>query len=362
MRIAYVGKLNLAQGAGVVRKIDGQTAVWRAEGNDTRVFVLTSASQGNIAPAGPADVLFAAHGAARFAACRELLSRISRWQPDVVYLRYCTYQPGFGRLFALAPVVVEVNSDDTTEIHFASRTSHVYNLASRGRVLKRASGIACVTNELAHSASFAAFSAPRVVIGNGISLAGIPQRATTPGNSRPRLFFMGSGDWEWHGIDKILLLARLRPRWRFDIVGGARMRGLNLPPNVVGHGQLAHADYAELLHTADVAVSTLAIHRKGLEEASPLKTREYLAAGVPAIIAYSDTDFLRGAPFLLQLPNAEENIVPQIQRIDHFVQTMRGVVVPRSSIAHLDWSAKEPRRLAFMRGLVEASRNRVTRC
>ena len=262
----------------------------------------------------------------------------------------------------MAPVVVEVNGDDTKEIRFASRTSHLYNLASRRRVLSPASGIACVTRELARSASFAAFSAPRLVIGNGITLADIPHRATASDNPSPRLFFIGSSDWEWHGIDKILLLARLRPDWRFDIVGGASMRGPEVPSNVQCRGQLLHGDYMELLHGSDVAVSTLALHRKGMEEASPLKTREYLAAGVPTMTAYQDTDFPRGAPFLLQLPNVEDNVLPHLEKIDEFVQGMRGVNVQRSSIAHLDWSAKEARRLAFMRSFVEAWPSRVAQC
>lgn len=65
-----------------------------------------------------------------------------------------------------------------------------------------------------------------------------------------------------------------------------------------------------------MAVSSLALHRDGLNEASPLKTREYLVAGVPVLTAYRDTDFLRGAPFLLQLPNVEDNVLPHLAEID----------------------------------------------
>lgn len=356
MRIAYVAKGHFASGAGVLRKIDGQTEAWRAAGNATRLFALTSARCDNLTPACPTDMVFAGGGISRVSACRELVRRIVSWQPDIVYLRQSTYQPWFSVLFSLAPVVIEINADDTKELWLVSRKSHLYNLATRSRILRRASGFVFVTNELAYSPSFARFAKTRAVVANGINLAEIHLRAQAPNNDQPRLFFIGSSGFRWHGIDKILLLAQKRPQWRFDIVGGIGAVTASLPPNVVSHEHLQQSDYAELLASADVAISTLALHRKMMEEASPLKTREYLAAGVPTILAYRDTDFLRGAPFLLQLPNVEENILPQIGRIDEFVQRMRGVTVPRTSVAHLDWSEKEPVRLAFFRHVVNAAR------
>jgi hypothetical protein len=99
------------------------------------------------------------------------------------------------------------------------------------------------------------------------------------------------------------------------------------------------------------------MHRNRLNEASPLKTREYLAAGIPVLMAYRDTDFLHGAPFLLELPNEEDNVFPNLEHIDRFVHQMRGVTVPRRDVAHLDWAHKEPARLAlFERILHEGSR------
>ncbi len=135
------------------RRPDGGLA---GKGNETRIFVMTTHRGTTSRRPAPPTYSSRVTGAARFAVCRDLLSRISRWRPDVVYLRYCTYQPGFRRLYALSPVVVEVDADDTKEIRFVSRTSHSTTWF-RGRwVLSPASGIACVTNELAESGSFAA--------------------------------------------------------------------------------------------------------------------------------------------------------------------------------------------------------------
>lgn len=350
-------KANLAQGTGVARKIDGQVAVWSAAGNTVRVFALTTAHPPGNLVTSPVDTVVAGGATARFAGCRDLLGRVSRWQPDVIYLRQCTYQPGFSSLFEIAPVIIEVNADDTTELRLVSRKSHYYNLLSRHRLLGHASALAFVTHELAASRSFTNWRVPTATIGNGISLGEVAHRAMAPRNQLPRLFFLGSPDFTWHGTDKIGLLARARPTWRFDLVGLSAPQARGLPRNVVAHGLLKSDEYMSLLADADVAISSLAMHRNRLNEASPLKTREYLASGIPVLMAYRDTDFLHGAPFLLELPNEEDNVFPNLEHIDRFVHQMRGVTVPRRDVAHLDWAHKEPARLAlFERILHEGSR------
>lgn len=356
MRIAYVARYGFGRPSGVLDKIIGQAAQWRAHGHCVKLFGLTDDGSFAIPPSVP-NVCASTKGyLGRLWTVPALFGNLASWRPDLIYLRYFTYQPGLGRVRSVAPVIVEANSDDTTEMALVSRKSHVYNLATRSRILRRASGFVFVTNELAYSPSFARFAKTRAVVGNGINVADIQLRSKAPNNHQPRLFFIGSPASPWHGLDKILQLAALRPGWRFDIVGVANLPGRSLPANVTCHGRLTSDKYSPLLAAADVAISTLALHRGGLREASPLKTREYLAAGVPTILAYRDTDFLRGAPFLLQLPNVEDNILPHIGRIDDFVQRMRGVTVPRSSVVHLDWTAKEPARLAFFREVVEAGR------
>ena len=129
----------------------------------------------------------------------------------------------------------------------------------------------------------------------------MPIHPTEPESDPARLFFIGSPGFAWHGVDKISLLARRRCDCHFDAVGLSAEQSTSLPATMTAHGQLSKDCYIHLLLGADVAVSSLALHRDGLNEASPLKTREYLAAGVPVLTAYRDTDFLRGAPFLLQL-------------------------------------------------------------
>jgi hypothetical protein len=93
-----------------------------------------------------------------------------------------------------------------------------------------------------------------------------------------------------------------------------------------------------------------------MQEACPLKVREYLAYGLPTIIAYEDTDFVGEEPwFLLRLPNVEENVRNGVDEIRVFVQSVLGRRVPREQVSdRIGARPKEARRIAFLEGVVAA--------
>ena len=88
-----------------------------------------------------------------------------------------------------------------------------------------------------------------------------------------------------------------------------------------------------------------------MNEASTLKVREYLTAGLPVIMSHRDTDFPDGAPFILELPNRPDAVVTHQAAIAEFVAAWKGRRVPRSEVAHLDLEAKEAARLRFLEQL-----------
>jgi hypothetical protein len=121
---------------------------------------------------------------------------------------------------------------------------------------------------------------------------------------------------------------------------------------MVFHGLLEAADYSRHLARANIGVGSLALHRKRLNEASPLKVREYLATGLPVINGYTDTDYPDGADFLLTLPNTEDNVEAGLGAIRDFVAKWSTLRVPREAVGHLDYAAKEATRLDFFRTLL----------
>ena len=231
----------------------------------------------------------------------------------------------------------------------------LYNRLTRGLLLRRARALVFVTSELSRKPSFAGFRGVHRVITNGIELAAYPSLPAIEGPA-PRLAFVGTAGQPWHGLDKLVELAYRRPEWRFDIIGmDSDAWATQAPPaNVAWHGALDRAGVIDVLATADVGVGTLALHRKSMNEACPLKVREYLAVGLPILYGYSDPDADDLGSHVLRIENTETNVIDALDAIDAFVTRSRGVRVPRSAVGHLDVSVKEGQRLALFNELVLA--------
>lgn len=56
--------------------------------------------------------------------------------------------------------------------------------------------------------------------------------------------------------------------------------------------------------------------RNGLSEGCVLKTREYVARGLPLVIGYDDVDLRRDLPWLLRVPNDDSLI--NLERVIEF--------------------------------------------
>jgi glycosyltransferase involved in cell wall biosynthesis len=354
MRIAYLAHFRGGRETGIWRKIAGQVEEWRQRGEDVGLFVATSvAAQADWAGLPGAVRVTTSTNALELIVARErLASAIRRWRPDLVYLRHTLVYPGLLRLVSRVPTVLEINADDLSEFRHASPRRYRYARLTRSALLQRAAGIVFVTHELSALTSFARFGAPFVVIGNGIRSDEVPI-APPPTDDRPRLLFMGHPNSPWHGLDHLAELAAAFPDWDVDLVGStADELPHALPPNLAAHGVLEPQAYRPLLDAADVGVGSLALYRNSMNEASTLKVREYLTAGLPVILAHRDTDFPDGAPFILQLPNRADAVVTHHGAIAEFVEAWKGRRVPRSDVAHLDLRAKEARRIRFLEQVV----------
>jgi glycosyltransferase involved in cell wall biosynthesis len=348
MRIAYICHGDLRAASGVSLKVKAQIAAWRAAGHEVNLYALGVCAE---AAESAAHQFVFASNIERFAATTRLTRAVYRYEPDLVYLRYDRFVPPFGRILRGFPTIVEINGDDREEARLKSRRASLYNGINRWAVLRSARGIVCVTNELASSKRISAFTGPTVVIGNGVDLAAVPH-LPAPRNVRPRLAFLGTRGESWQGVDKVAALARAMPDCDFDVVGYTE-RDLDAAPpdNLTVYGRLTRAQYEQVLAKVDVGIGTLALHRKGMEEASPLKVREYLAHGIPVVAGYDDSDFAGASPwFMLRIPNTEDNVDSHRAEIRAFVQRVRGRRVPRAEVDELIGAhAKERARLTFMR-------------
>lgn len=352
MKIAYLFHMNETYG-GVSKKITSQIAVWKANGHTVAAFQVTrttqtSKEQWHVSRYNPSVRKLNTRLKAWDNAAKDILS----WSPDVVYYRYDMYYPALRRLVENIPVIVEINTDDAKEYCLSSPVSGLYNFLTRGLLLDGVSGMVFVANELASSSHFQRFNKRHITIGNGINLE-IYEQLPPARNKYPCLVFMGSPGQPWHGVDKIVKLAQGQPLWRFDLIGITQEAlGAGNQENIICHGYMDQRDYLGLLAAADIAIGTMALHRKNMNEATPLKVREYLAFGLPTIIGYKDTDFPSGAPFLLELSNCENNISENMETIQAFVEKWMGIRVGRNEVTHLDLKEKERQRLEFIKEVI----------
>ncbi|HEX7555991.1 MAG TPA: hypothetical protein VF338_05155 [Leptolinea sp.] len=284
--------------------------------------------------------------------CRAVLPLIRAVQdfaPDLIYLRWGMYVFPSQRIFKIAPVVVEINTNDVSQHEMLGAVLSFYNRLTRGIFLSRAAGLVYTSSELEKCESFAAYHRPGIVIANGIDMT----RNTSvpaPHNIRPRIGFIGTPDLPWQGVDKLIRLAMLCPDLDIDVIGFDSFNDGQLQPsNLYFHGYLDQEKSREILSGVDIGLGTIALHRKAMNEASPLKTREYLAYGIPVIVPYQDTDLDDlNIDTILRLQNTEDNMEQNWKRIRDFAIKMQGQRVDRAKISHrIDSEIKEQTRLKF---------------
>ena len=361
MRIAYVSlhwPRTLISGVG--KKILRQISAWTAAGHEVQLF-MHSVHRETDSPLIPGEVFYYPEIGGvkgewgRITAARRLLDAVKLYRPDVIYLRYGMYIYPIHRLIGIAPVVEDVTTNDIIQHKELGVTYALYNRMTRGFLLRHVKGLVTISKELAYSPVFSHYGKPTIVIANGIDLENF-QPLPAPANTIPRLVFMGNptAGFAAHGIDKLIKLAELCPDIQIDVIGYDRLpRYQSLPTNITFHGYMSSNHYQILLANSDVAVSSLAFHRVGMQEQSPLKSREYLAYGLPMVVPYIDTDLndLK-CDFLLNIPNREDNIQTHAEVIRDFAYRMRGRRVDRQMIMPIDQTRKETERLRFFEEII----------
>jgi glycosyltransferase involved in cell wall biosynthesis len=353
MRIAYVTihvAPEIMQG-GVGRKIGTQMSLWRGAGHDVTLFSLTPAE---IPFPGERQFVFDAktsllkREANRASGLMRMLEAVRAYQPEIIYLRFGLYSYPLHRLFKIAPVVLETNSDDRQEYQKRGAFFYWMNRITRGLTFGSAAGMISPSHELV-DVLLPKRDKPFCVISNGMDLSQA-ESLPPPQNTSPVITLVGSPGMDWHGVDKLIGLGGMFPDLTIQIAGYLQHDvDIPAPTNVHFLGFLHGKALYDALSKTDVTCGTLALHRKKMNEASPLKVRESLACGIPVIIAYKDTDLNDlELDTILRIPNTENNVIENAERIRKFSYDMIGKRVDINVITpYLDQSKKEEARLSF---------------
>ncbi len=280
---------------------------------------------------------------------RKIKRFIENFSPDIIYIRQGSYFPGLGRILRISTVVLEINTDDLREIRHYHWLRAIAWRCSRPLILNSVSAFVFTANEL--NRRFSTHKKPGITIGNSIDLSRVNECTAKKESNLTKLIFVGSPGLVWSGIDKVLILAQKFGNYEFHVVGDDPTA--DSPKNVIWHGYQTGNTLNKLYSEMHIGIATLALYRKGLDECTPLKVREYMAHGLPTIVGYEDTD-LKGEQFILNIGNHPENVEDNLNEIRSFVEFWKDKRIPRKEIFDkIDVSIKEAQRLKFFKELIE---------
>lgn len=355
MKIAYVAtNWDFSRENGVTKKIAAQIKIWDTLGAETKLFALSLSKTiwEGLDPI-PKEIIYSPKTRSSFGEAPKVRELIKAWQPDIVYWRFSIGYPALGSLMSSFPTILEINTYDIGELMASlpqSWLSLLYQIISRNWVFLKAHGAVFVTQEIADH--FRKYPISQIVISNGISLSSIHPLSTRDPYSPIRLVVISSDVVPWQGIDKFISLAHSFPEWKFEIIGKVKI-DTQIPNNVTIHGLLGQTEYECILTQTDIGIGPLSLYNKNMEEACPLKVREYLSYGLPCIIGYRDTDFPDGSPFILRLPNTPDNVQNHLSEIENFVTSWKGKHISRKEIMCLDLEFKEKQRIKFFQRVLD---------
>ena len=349
MKIAYFINHNIDSNDGITKKILGQKEAWESKGHQVVIFCNTPKLGPSILPAN--QYHYVNSFTLRFKLQDDLLNELEKFSPDIVYFRYNTLSRTLNSILKKYKVVTELNTYDLGEFYLlVKQEKSIKSLARyisykllRSNLLSRVSGIVAVTNEIAEHPLNKKFQKPTICIPNGIDLNKFQTIKTIQQtNNRISLFFIGSPNAPWHGVDIIGKMAKELPDYDFHIVG---MQGKN-NNNIFWYGFLQKIQYLKILEKCHICIGSLALFRNEMKEACPLKVREYLAYGYPIIIGYEDTVFLNtGLPEWALKVDSEGQI--DFEELKKFIENQRNRVVQHSEIEFIGTDSLENLRLQF---------------
>lgn len=344
MKIAYLVNHRFSVFEGVCKKIFDQGNAFQRLGHKVKIFSLGKIEK-NFKYLPDLELIncsFENFFKKTFFINKKLVNEIEKFDPDILYVRYDVWRKSYDVLFKKYKTVIEIQTNDLAEFKlvanqiFKKKFLYLYFRIFRDRFLSNADGFITVTKELADLTSYREYKKPIIYIPNGIDLSKFSIVKSAQHSDTTRLFFIGTSNYTWHGVDIVEKIAERIPDYEFHIVGKKGKR--KIPKNVIYYGELSQDEYVKILGKCQICIGTLALHRTKMKEASPLKTREYLAYGFPIIIGYKDTAFLESKPdFILELDFSNENITEDdILKIKNFVKKNKNRVVKRDEINEIN--------------------------
>lgn len=318
MKIIYYIPHSKRNDDGVIKKIRSQIKVW--ESNGATVTCLWHYKHNK-----NTDNIFEVNFN-RFLFPFKLIKEINELKPDFIYLRYTSINLLLMYLLVKFKCIFEINGiahsekEATNIFHAKQFIKNLFHYISLKIIARLSHHSFSPTRELKELLGFSKCD----VIPNSIDIEKFSVLRRNKTDTRMKLYFMGTNGFKWHGIHYIEKLARLIPEYIFHVVGS---EGKNTN-NLFYHGYLPKLAYEKILKDINICIGTMALHERGLLEASSLKVREYIANGFPIIINYKDGDEIMAKDWCLNLNiRSTEDLVHNIEKIKSFCEKNKDKII-----------------------------------
>lgn len=288
---------------------------------------------------------------------------IAALDPSAIVLRWPgALDPGLPGLVRRhgGRIVSEHHADEAAELRLLGgpwlRLRAAAESRFSSRLIGHLAGAVGVTEEIRAEVARRSGVQRSLVVANGIaidSVAATGFRRFT--GSDLELAWSCGRFWPWQGLDRLVDgLARSDPGLPVTV---HLLGDVPAPPashgrvTYVQHGMVAGPAADAVFARAHLALGTLALHRKGLREACPLKVREYLARGLPFITAHDDPDVPAAAPWAHRL--ADDGSPIAIAEIIAFAERCRALdaaALRAEADRRMGWRGKLERLCAFAAG------------
>lgn len=356
MKIAYLFSWDLSKKDGVSKKIIQQITSWQELGHSVNGFCITANKDNIVENINNYEfgIFSSNEGPSR------LIKDLEKYNPDIIYFRFEIWKPWFKIVLKKYKTIIEINSNDITELKLQSKKNmkskliFYWNLVTRHILFRYCKAIIFVTYELSESKKFS-FIKKRIVIPNSIVSDSLPTIKNENSNSITFFLIVSSPD-PWQGVDNaITLVKKLGDPFKLIIIGA---EGVSVcEPQVEIFGYLSGEEVRQILARCHIALGTMALYKKHMEEACPLKIRESCTMGFPAVIAYKDTAFVEGNPdWILELPNNELSFTDDyhLSKVKDFAVTMKNRIVRKEESAiFFDAKVFEAKRIFFMNEIMD---------
>ncbi len=279
---------------------------------------------------------------------------------DAIVLRYPLVD-GFGyRYYAQKygnKTFTEHHTDEISELFAVGRVVDKSRACIEkycsGKFISQMVGIVAVTNEIREiELKKLTKSLPALTLANGIHSNGYPLTGFIPFDGKIlNMVFIASKFEPWQGLEMLIKKLKMynkSVRITLQLIGSLSEKQREQVKKVTNdkvsiylHGSLYGDGLNELMKTANIGISSLALSKKNMTEACPLKSREYIVRRLPFIYAYKDTDLSGSESFAKYLDEKNyclEDIITFAKGISENVNEVSNEMKEFASV--VNWDSK----------------------